>query len=526
MASQHYSLRWNNHQSHVLSAFDTLLQNEALVDCTLVCEDTSVRAHKVVLSACSPYFQKIFTDNVCKHPIIVLKDIKGWEAQCIVDFMYKGETSVPESQLTSLIKAAESLKVRGLTSSDQYRRRIYSPICNSNSSITSSTRPEEIQPSNKVPHMSHPFSSTAVESRSTSPTIANSCPRRKQARPRRRSGDSIGNSSLDLSKTERKSPTNACEDHLPENLSMKRTDSSPAINLVKTETLLEPLSREHESTDDIKISYHSFSEKSPKYGQIQEQEARVEALQALNYMASGGGIPTHFALNTLPSTTTNGLLSHHSVRTSTNNAYNENSEKNGFEFQRISIDRSKMSEEEAFEHAIEMIQTRQMGFRKAADFFSVSKWKLYKTARKRGIYAEIKKQNQAQQSLSKVPSNVQHFADMGVYKQLKKKSHLTKEIIFPHLPSDSDTMKAYKSPNNNNNISTSNNNTDYTTNIIELQKKLFVTHHKHQQKSSETHVNEELLLEEEEEEEGVLVINHRDCQDEDDDLDFDREDST
>ena len=47
-------------------------------------------------------------------------------------------------------------------------------------------------------------------------------------------------------------------------------------------------------------------------------------------------------------------------------------DKTGFEFQRISIDRTKMSEEEAFEHAIEMIQTRQMGFRKAADFFSVS----------------------------------------------------------------------------------------------------------------------------------------------------------
>ena len=46
--------------------------------------------------------------------------------------------------------------------------------------------------------------------------------------------------------------------------------------------------------------------------------------------------------------------------------------KNNFEFQRIAFDRSKMSEEEAFEHAIEMIQTRQMGFRKAADFFSVN----------------------------------------------------------------------------------------------------------------------------------------------------------
>ena len=50
--SQHYSLRWNNHQSHVLSAFDDLLQSEALVDCTLVCEDTNIKAHKVVLSAC------------------------------------------------------------------------------------------------------------------------------------------------------------------------------------------------------------------------------------------------------------------------------------------------------------------------------------------------------------------------------------------------------------------------------------------------------------------------------------------
>jgi hypothetical protein len=33
----------------------------------------------------------------------------------------------------------------------------------------------------------------------------------------------------------------------------------------------------------------------------------------------------------------------------------------------------------------------------------VSKWKLYKTARKRGIYAEIKKQNQAHVSLFRSP---------------------------------------------------------------------------------------------------------------------------
>jgi hypothetical protein len=47
------------------------------------------------------------------------------------------------------------------------------------------------------------------------------------------------------------------------------------------------------------------------------------------------------------------------------------STKASLEYQRISIDRTKLSEDEAFEHAIDMISSRQMGFRKAADFFQV-----------------------------------------------------------------------------------------------------------------------------------------------------------
>lgn len=43
--------------------------------------------------------------------MIVLKDLKGWEMQAIVDFMYKGEISVGHEQLASLMAAAESLQV-------------------------------------------------------------------------------------------------------------------------------------------------------------------------------------------------------------------------------------------------------------------------------------------------------------------------------------------------------------------------------------------------------------------------------
>ncbi|XP_045482460.1 zinc finger protein 184-like [Harmonia axyridis] len=115
MGSEHYCLRWNNHQSNLLGVFSQLLRDESLVDVTLACsEGHSIRAHKVVLSACSSYFQTLFIDHPSRHPIVILKDVRFSELRTLIEFMYKGEVNVEYCQLSALLKTAESLKVKGL----------------------------------------------------------------------------------------------------------------------------------------------------------------------------------------------------------------------------------------------------------------------------------------------------------------------------------------------------------------------------------------------------------------------------
>ena len=97
--SQVFCLRWNNHRNNLLNVLDQLLQTEAFCDVTLACENASIKCHKMILSACSTYFQSLFMENTCEHPIVFLKDIKIQEIKVILDYMYKGEVNVAQEEL-------------------------------------------------------------------------------------------------------------------------------------------------------------------------------------------------------------------------------------------------------------------------------------------------------------------------------------------------------------------------------------------------------------------------------------------
>ena len=110
-----FKLRWHNYSTNLTNVFDELLNSEAFVDVTLTTDGgQSVKCHKVVLSACSPYFQKLFMDNPCQHPIVILRDVDFSDLKAVVDYMYRGEVNVTKAQLGSILKAADYLKVRGL----------------------------------------------------------------------------------------------------------------------------------------------------------------------------------------------------------------------------------------------------------------------------------------------------------------------------------------------------------------------------------------------------------------------------
>ena len=61
MPNEHFCLKWNNFQRNIVAALGNLKLDEDFVDVTISCEGGKlIKAHKVILSACSDYFRDLF----------------------------------------------------------------------------------------------------------------------------------------------------------------------------------------------------------------------------------------------------------------------------------------------------------------------------------------------------------------------------------------------------------------------------------------------------------------------------------
>ena len=72
MASERLWLKWNDFQENAQSSFAELRSDTDFTDVTLACEDQSINAHKVILSACSPFFKKLLKAHSHTQPLIYM----------------------------------------------------------------------------------------------------------------------------------------------------------------------------------------------------------------------------------------------------------------------------------------------------------------------------------------------------------------------------------------------------------------------------------------------------------------------
>ena len=104
-------------------SFAGIRSHNQFFDVTLSTDDDeaymdSLRAHKVILSACSEFFRNILTkESMCAHPnpLIYLRGISAQDLKYTLDFMYHGEVNVARDDLDNFLEVARTLQIKGLT---------------------------------------------------------------------------------------------------------------------------------------------------------------------------------------------------------------------------------------------------------------------------------------------------------------------------------------------------------------------------------------------------------------------------
>ena len=87
-------LKWDKFNENVKQSFTEFQDKGYFFDVTLACEDKEVKAHKLILSACSPFFKRLLlkkhvANNL--HPLIYLRGVKADQLDAVLAFIYQGE---------------------------------------------------------------------------------------------------------------------------------------------------------------------------------------------------------------------------------------------------------------------------------------------------------------------------------------------------------------------------------------------------------------------------------------------------
>ena len=111
-----YTIKWHNYSDHLREALREMMTSTEFADVTLITDDKQqIRAHRNILSACSPIFKNILQiDSSNTNPIIYLRGIQHSEMESIMQFIYLGEARFYEERMSEFLTVSKNLEIKDL----------------------------------------------------------------------------------------------------------------------------------------------------------------------------------------------------------------------------------------------------------------------------------------------------------------------------------------------------------------------------------------------------------------------------
>ena len=120
MGKGSYNMQWAGYTEHFRTMMRGMLVSKENSDLTFVCDDLqTIQAHKNILSASSPAFEKMFGYSQGNVMFLYMRGIKHNILKLIVEFIYVGEVYFQEDCLEEFISVARSLAITGLNETNK-----------------------------------------------------------------------------------------------------------------------------------------------------------------------------------------------------------------------------------------------------------------------------------------------------------------------------------------------------------------------------------------------------------------------
>ena len=179
-----YTMHWHSYSDHLREALCEMMASREFADVTLVTNDKQqIRAHRNILSACSPVFKSILQiDSNSTNPVIYLRGIQHSEMESIMQFIYQGEASFSEERMSEFLTVSKNLEIKelsaGIKLNDQNTETYENNVTDENMDIARAP-----------PHVPHEDGGNVEPQVQTVPIIQNNAANRRVKRAEVVSGD-------------------------------------------------------------------------------------------------------------------------------------------------------------------------------------------------------------------------------------------------------------------------------------------------------------------------------------------------